>query len=93
MLFMQDLVREASITARQGGEKGIRAGHVRKVREVSLAVFDCKWESRLIRDMVAMLEEVQGLSWGEMGRGMGFVYFMRWDEVTMDWEEITRRRA
>lgn len=31
---MQDLVREASICARQGGEKGVRAGHVRKVREV-----------------------------------------------------------
>jgi putative N-acetylmannosamine-6-phosphate epimerase len=34
-LFMQDLMREASITARQGGEKSVRAGHVRRVREVS----------------------------------------------------------
>ena len=28
-------MREASITARQSGEKGVSARHVRKVREVS----------------------------------------------------------
>jgi hypothetical protein len=35
MLFMQDLMREAAISAKQSGERGVGARRIRKVREVS----------------------------------------------------------
>ncbi|KAI9657036.1 MAG: hypothetical protein M1821_003202 [Bathelium mastoideum] len=38
-LFMQDLVREASIQAKQSGERGISAKTIRKVTEKSLRKF------------------------------------------------------
>ncbi|EDN03522.1 hypothetical protein I7I51_08635 [Histoplasma capsulatum] len=39
MLFMQELMREASIRARRGGEKVISARSVRKVTEGTLRKF------------------------------------------------------
>ncbi|KAK4184732.1 hypothetical protein QBC35DRAFT_505282 [Podospora australis] len=39
MLFMQNLVKEASIEAKQGGERGITARSVKKVTADSLAKF------------------------------------------------------
>ncbi|CAP71120.1 uncharacterized protein PODANS_6_4860 [Podospora anserina S mat+] len=39
MLFMQDLVKEASIEAKKGGERGITARSVKKVTADSLAKF------------------------------------------------------
>ncbi|KAF1990676.1 hypothetical protein K402DRAFT_369497 [Aulographum hederae CBS 113979] len=38
-LFLQDLMREATIKARQSGEKGVSARTIRKVRETSLRKF------------------------------------------------------
>ncbi|EON61661.1 hypothetical protein W97_00877 [Coniosporium apollinis CBS 100218] len=38
-LFMQDLIREASIRSKQSGEKGISATAIKKVRETSLRKF------------------------------------------------------
>ncbi|KAK4102023.1 hypothetical protein N658DRAFT_44197 [Parathielavia hyrcaniae] len=39
MLFMQTLMKEAAIEAKQGGERGITARSVRKVTADSLAKF------------------------------------------------------
>ncbi|KAK3997197.1 hypothetical protein QBC43DRAFT_320379 [Cladorrhinum sp. PSN259] len=39
MLFMQNLVKEAGIEAKQGGERGITARSVKKVTANSLAKF------------------------------------------------------
>ncbi|GAD94498.1 transcriptional regulator family: Histone-like TF [Paecilomyces variotii] len=39
MLFMQELMREASIRSRRAGEKGISAKSVRKVTEMTLRKF------------------------------------------------------
>ncbi|KAK4640195.1 hypothetical protein QC761_604860 [Podospora bellae-mahoneyi] len=39
MLFMQNLVKEASIEAKKGGERGITARSVKKVTADSLAKF------------------------------------------------------
>ncbi|KAK3304085.1 uncharacterized protein B0T15DRAFT_535470 [Chaetomium strumarium] len=39
MLFMQTLMREATIEAKQGGERGITARSVKKVTADSLAKF------------------------------------------------------
>ncbi|GAB1313554.1 Transcription factor CBF/NF-Y/archaeal histone domain-containing protein [Madurella fahalii] len=39
MLFMQTLVKEAAIEAKQGGERGITARSVKKVTADSLAKF------------------------------------------------------
>ncbi|KAE8146139.1 hypothetical protein BDV25DRAFT_163076 [Aspergillus avenaceus] len=39
MLFMQELMREATISARKTGEKGISQGSVRKVTERTLRKF------------------------------------------------------
>ncbi|KAK4223189.1 hypothetical protein QBC38DRAFT_488213 [Podospora fimiseda] len=39
MLFMQNLIKEAGIEAKQGGERGITARSVKKVTANSLAKF------------------------------------------------------
>ncbi|KAK4246971.1 hypothetical protein P885DRAFT_39142 [Corynascus similis CBS 632.67] len=39
MLFLQNLIKEATIEAKQGGERGITARSVRKVTADSLAKF------------------------------------------------------
>ncbi|KAL2145228.1 hypothetical protein VTI28DRAFT_7737 [Corynascus sepedonium] len=39
MLFLQNLIKEATIEAKQGGERGVTARSVRKVTADSLAKF------------------------------------------------------
>ncbi|RDI87737.1 hypothetical protein Vi05172_g2556 [Venturia inaequalis] len=39
MLFLQDLMKEGSISAKQSGEKGVSARRIRKVRERCLQKF------------------------------------------------------
>ncbi|CAI7572631.1 hypothetical protein PCG10_009489 [Penicillium crustosum] len=48
MLFMQELMREASIRSRKSGEKNISANTVRKVTEVrySRSISKLLWKSR-----------------------------------------------
>ncbi|OCK84596.1 hypothetical protein K432DRAFT_344880 [Lepidopterella palustris CBS 459.81] len=38
-LFLQDLLREASIRSKQSGERGISARSIRRVRDMSLRKF------------------------------------------------------
>jgi len=38
MLFLQDVMRESAISAKQSGEKGVSARRVRKVREVCISL-------------------------------------------------------
>ena len=62
---MQNLVREATISARQQGEKVLRAGHVRKVREVySSYVSETRhqaWEGESDDVLIASAAQVQGM--------------------------------
>ncbi|KAF5017066.1 hypothetical protein F66182_11061 [Fusarium sp. NRRL 66182] len=41
MLFMQELMREASIRSRRAGEKGISARNIRRVTEVNILTLFC----------------------------------------------------
>src|SRR5690606_8525835 len=59
-LFIEDLLREASIKAKQNGESKITARHVEKVTEVSSQAR--KWTWGQVLTVLEYAEKVQGIN-------------------------------
>jgi hypothetical protein len=76
---MQDLMREAAISARQGGERGVSARRIRKVRAV------CLLSSFSLEDAdgcwIEVFAEVQGMSslWSSTEGWNGRLWELRWN--------------